>query len=255
MPCLSINLQTGFNPLVSQGDKINPGQIIARRLSSQEISLNIAEELDVPINKAMQYLKKNPGDSFKEGEILAIRKGFLGSTIAKIVASASGYVTKIERNTGEIFIKPETDSEVVEETIVSPIEGTVSLCNNEKILIECAKNTFVGTLGTSGEHSGEIFVLEHSETVESYQLRAETIGKIVIGKYFSREVLLKGESIGIAAIIGTKILEKDLEYLKSRKVELPVIEIEESTYKSLVKYHNKKAFVSGSLKTIIILDK
>jgi hypothetical protein len=259
MPFLPILLADGFVPTVSITEHIRVGQPLAKKSISQEASINLSEELGVPPKQVGKYLKKNPGDSLQPGDIIAIQKNLLGSTKEKVVSTTHGVVTRYDRESGTVYIHVTLAAgqgnaeQGGEELLFSPIDGVVSLCNNEKILLETDKDVVSAPKGIGGQSTEEIKVLEHAETVAVYHLDTEAIGKIIIGTYFPKEVLVKAVSMGVKGVIGTKILDGDLVYLQSRNAVVPVIEISSDDHKKLVHWAGKKAFVHGEGKTIILL--
>ncbi len=254
MPVLPILLTDGYIPVIQPQDPVRIGQILATRVKSTELPVNIAAKLDLQAKKVVQHLLKNPGDSVKPGDEIAAKKNFLGKTEAAVVSTIEGIVTRYERDTGMLFIRPAGQAEG-EETLISPIEGTIALCNNEKILIETDKHFILGSRG-SGDQISETLVFVHensSEAVQSFELGADTIGKIVLGKYFPKELLIKSVSMGIAGIIGTKFLDEDLAYLLNKQITMPVIQVEEADLPKLKHWDGKRAFMHGEGKTIILL--
>jgi hypothetical protein len=254
MPVLPVSLSDGFVPIIQLHDPVRVGQTLATRTRLAEHIVAIAQELGVPPAKAATYLRKNPGDSLQPGEEIARKKNFWGKTEAAVVSSVEGIVTRYERDTAMLYIRRARETSG-EETIISPIEGTIALCNNEKILVETDKHFVLGKRG-SGDQITEVLVSIHensSDAVQSYELDAASIGKIVLGKYFSKELLMKSVSMGVAGIVGTKFLDEDLAYLKNRQITIPVIEIEEADFPALKHWHTKRAYVHGEGKTIILL--
>lgn len=245
-------LPDDFLPTIRQAEPVLAGQILATKSVPKEYSVNIAKQLNVSPHSISKYLKKNPGDVVMPGDVLAVKKKILGSK-SRVVCKIAGSLSRIDRSTGEIFLTPIDKESVEVETIISPIEGIIALCNNEKILIETTKDFIEGVKGI-GEHiERELFFLHDYETVNSFHLQAEVIGKIVVGNYFPKEVLAKAASIGVSGVIGTKILDGDMTYLWERNLLLPIVEILPEDMVKLKKWNNKKTYMSGKAKTVILL--
>ncbi len=254
MPVLPITLTEGYVPIVQLADTVHIGQILATRVKPTEVSVSLAEELGVPVKKVGQYLKKNPGDSVTSGEQIAVKKSFFGKIEAEVISRFSGIVTRFERERGVLSIKP-AGQQIENETLNSPIDGVITLCNNEKILLETDKHFVLGKRG-KGDQTSQIVRFVHtnkSEAVQSYELDATSIGAIVVGKYFPRELLIKAVSMGVAGIIGAKFLDDDLHYLEERNSTIPYVEIEETDLLKLAHWHGKSAYMHGDGKTIILL--
>ncbi len=254
MPVLPITLDEGFVPVIQLSDTVHVGQILATRVKPTEVSIALADELGVPVKKVGQYLKKNPGDSVVAGEEIAVKKNFFGKVDAEIISKFSGIVTRFEREKGILSVKP-AGQPAENETLNSPIDGVITLCNNEKILLETDKHFVVGKRGR-GNQTSQVMLFVHtnkSDAVQSYELDASSIGSIILGRYFPREILIKAVSMGVAGIIGTKFLDDDLQYLEERKIDIPFIEIEETDLPKLSHWHGKSAYMHGDGKTIILL--
>jgi hypothetical protein len=260
MPILPLLLSDGFIPLVSESEKVKVGHPLAKRPRTEEIGIDLAKELGVPIHKVPVFLLKKPGDHIAAGDPIAGKKNLFGKISASIVSTADGVVTRFERDTGTVYVKPASASETVEEEIlVSPIEGTISLCNNERILIDTDKNVILGARGIGQHKTDVVMQLPHAEAVAPYHLGADAIGKIVVGSFFSKEVLIKGLSMGVGGIIvggiiATGLADSDMLYLRERNSEIPIIEISEEDSKKVRQWHGKKAYVHGEGKTIILLQ-
>lgn len=254
MPVLPILLASDFVSQVKQSDIVSVGQILAKKDTLQEATINLAEEFGISPKHVGKYLKKNPGDSILPGDIIAIQKGFLGSTKEKVVSTVNGIITRYDRESGTVYIHI-TGSEIGPQgdTIISPIDGKVSLCNNEKILIETEKDVVGGIKGQGNQETKEIMVLAEAEMVEMYHLTVDAVDKIVLGQYFPKDVLIKAVSMGVKGVIGTKFLDIDLIYLQGRKAVVPVIEVAADEYKRMARWHGKKAYIQGETKTIILL--
>jgi hypothetical protein len=270
MTTLPIRLSAGFEPLVKEGDTVKTGDKLAKRQVKTDISYNLARALSVPVRKVPKLIKRNPGDRITPGDVIAEKKGFI--SVQRIIAEISGTVLRYERDTGTIVVKPEeifastiTDDITEEMTdegkvefIVSPLDGSITLCNNEQIQIQTDKNVLVGTDGIGNGSEGEIHFIasrdEQSSEVQSHDVTTKAIGKVILGKAFSREVLMKAVSIGVTGIIGTDIDDADFVYLVGKDVKTPVIKVPDDIFTKLTKHVGKKVYLEGKSKTILLLN-
>ncbi len=85
-----------------------------------------------------------------------------------------------------------------------------------------------------------------------YYLDSNTSGKIVLGGTISRDILIKGNGIGVAGFICVTVKESDLAYLRDRKIMMPVITISKEESETLKKAEGKKVTVDAGNKIIII---
>ena len=237
---LPIRLSPGFTPLVSVGDTLKAKQPIAeKKTSSNTVIINIAEELSLQPEKVGKTIKKNPGDMIEPGDVIALRSGFLGMGEQRVISSIAGTILTFERRTAELTIlvgsDRETDGE--SETILSPIEGKVTVCDNEKIVIESSSNAMVPITGTGGSVQAAVMHLKHDSDspLPLHLLSPDTIGKIVVTHLLDRDGLVKAIGIDIAGVIVSQLNEEDEAYLKEKEIEMPVLQVSEDDYKKIAK--------------------
>lgn len=261
MTDLPISLPPGFTALVKVGDEVTQGNIIAQKTAIEEFRLNIAETLAIPVKKARHALRKSPGESVEAGELVALKKHLFGFKKKAIVSHIKGTVSRFERDSGTLVIV--ATEEHVAGSIISPVAGTVTLCDNEKIVIASASQGLVGSKGAGEVSTGELFVLNESfvqkvTDIENgnllYLIGSEAIGKVIIGSSFPREVLLKGIGLGVRGIIGTDIKDEDLEYLIQRNHKTPVIEVKPELAKKIAGWKGKQVSLDGGSRTITFLS-
>lgn len=262
MTTLPIEFASAVILKVSPNDQVKVGQIIAQAKPQTDYVIDLINEFSSPADKVRKYLRKNPGDHISKGDVLAVKKNFLGMSEERIISKVSGNFVRYERDTGKIIITIDTEKNI--EDIVSPVDGVVQMCDNNKIVIAVDKDVYLGTKSTGGNASGEIFVLdkafpkEEKPTRESdislyYDLDSRAIGKIIIGGDFPRELLIKSIGMGVAGIIGTNISDEDIEYLSRRHLQVPIIEIDINQIKEITKWKNKKLYLNTPEKSIIVL--
>ncbi len=248
MTALPVSLAIGYTSAVQVGDAVKVGQKIASKENKSEEIINLPEQLSVSLRKARKLILKNPGDSVKSGDILATKKGFLGFSKVSVISKVSGIVLRYERESGNLIIKIPTNASPVE--IISPVDGTVSLCDNKQIVINTDKNVLSGNKSTGESVEGEILVLKADDP---YFLDANSIDKIVIGKKLTRELILKGIGIGVKGLIGSDISDGDIGYLKSKNFKTAMMEFSESDIQQIVGWSGKKVFLDPKSKSIIFL--
>lgn len=262
MTALPVLLSSGCVPRVKNNDRVKAHQLIAQKVQHKECAINIADEFNESCEKARRYIRKRPGDSVKTGDVLAAKKNFFGFRERKVISRLDGTFSRYERDSGNLFIELKTEANV--EDIVSPVDGIVSLCNNEKIVIETDKDVFPGRKGAGGNGQGEVFVLEgaflkgsagtpESEISLYYALDSEAVGKIIVGRSFHRDLLIKSIGMGAIGIIGTEIDDSDLEYISGRQMQVPLIEVDNDTIEKIIQWKGKKIYLNSLEKLLILL--
>ncbi|MBA3723559.1 MAG: hypothetical protein H0W89_01545 [Candidatus Levybacteria bacterium] len=256
MSTLPFELPDGYTPIVKEGDVVTPGQILAEFQGSVEEFVNVPEQLGVALKNAGKYIKKNPGETIEAGEVLAVRKNLFGKIQASITSEVGGTILRYERDTGNLIVQ--TDQMADMSHLISPVDGTVQLCNNKEIVIHTDK-AVAGTRvasGTKGE--GEIYVLKESFIENSsgnviFYLDNNAVGKIILGNTFTRDVLIKGFGIGAAGFLGQSISDQDIEYLREKKITMPVMEVSPEAIATLLEMHGQKVILDAQTRTVIFL--
>lgn len=257
MTVLPIELPVGFTPSVSQGDTVTPGHILATKEVPQDEIVNIMQGLSLSRKDAKKALKKAPGEKIYPGDVIAVKKNVFGKVKSQIVSQISGIILRYERDTGNLHVR--TDYEPSSLQIISPVAGKISLCNNKEIRIE-TENALVSTgvaMGETGE--GALFVLKESFDENGsdnalYYLDSRAEGKIVFVNTISRDIIIKGDSIGAAGFLGVSIAIEEIEYLQNRKITLPVLEVIDELVLQLHAWENKKVKVDIASKAVILQE-
>jgi len=263
MTSLPISLPPGFISVVKERDAVKVGDIIAQKKAKSEASVNISELLGLSPKNTGKFLCKNPGDTVRPGDILAKKGRMLGFSEDEVVSQIMGTVSRFDREKGVLYVMLTTDVVDTNEPILSPVDGSIELCNNDKIVIKSEKDVYLGKNGVGQVGEGEIKVLEETFKTDKpteddlhifvSKLTAEYIGKIVIAKYANKDLLMKAAAMGVVGVISQDINDSDLEYFESRHMMLPVVIIDEPLFDKLKKWNEKKIFLQGTLKTILLL--
>lgn len=253
MSLLPILLADTYDLLVREGDRVTIGQVLAKRRPQKIVSIPLSSELGVHAKDIQKHLYKQPGNIVTPGEIIARKKGFLGSTAVQVVSKVDGKVITMNSSTGELLIEiHEKNNQHISE-IISPLEGTIIVCNNEKIVIKTDKGVIAGTKGFGAQVTARLKVLDDIDTVDAYFIQADDIGKIIVGRYFPKEVLVKSASIGIGGIIGEKILDSDLYFLSEKKLLVPILEVSNQSIEQLQEWNGQNVYLDPEMKTVILL--
>ena len=254
MISLPIALPKGYVSIVETGERITAGQILAQTSGPNEELVNVPEHLDVSLSQAPKYIKKNPGDSIAEGDVIAERKNFFGKTKAAIISEVAGTVIRYERNTGNLVV---TTGEIENKgDVVSPVDGMVELCNNKEIVIHTG-NAIIGTRVVTGSRGeGELTVMKASFNETSPQnvlffLDKQVKDKIVLGDTFTRDVIIKGSTIGAAGFIAQNFPDSDVDWLQDKNITIPVIQVDEESIAKLKKMDGKNVVIDPPANIIL----
>ena len=262
MTTLPIKLPSGFYPKVTIGDNVAIGQILAQKDKKKDEVIDLSTQLGISLRDVPKTVKKNPGDSVAPGDILAAKKGLFGEK--KVVSGIAGTVLRYERDKGALVIRAhggQVKSEEAKETIVSPLDGIVSLCNNEEIQIKSDSNAFLGVSGIGTGVEGELIKadglgrtksIEEDEVIAA-DLTADQIGKIIIGGTFNREVLSKAAAMGVRGVVASKILDEDLTFITEKNLALAAAVFAKEDIKKISDWVGKRIFLDGQDKAVLFL--
>lgn len=262
MTTLPILLSAGFVPLVKKNDTVKAGQIIAQKVFHKECIINLAQQFSESSEKVRKYLRKKPGDSVKVGDVLAVKRSFMGVREEKAISRVEGTIARYERDAGNLIITLATETRVSD--IVSPVDGIVTMWDNDKIVIGTDKDVYPGRKGAGEAGMGEIFVLDgafsqqdtssqESEISLYYALDSRAVGKIIVGGNFPRDLLIKSIGMGAIGIIGTEIRNEDIEYTSGRHMQVPIIEVDNNTVEKIIQWKGKKIYLNSPEKLLVLL--
>lgn len=264
MTSLPVLLPPGFLPRVTKGDHVAPGTILATLDRASEVRIDIPSVLQLPKRRVGSLLKKKPGDRVQKGDVIAVKRKLLGMKEDVIISSVEGTVLQFDREKGQLTLLSTRGEESGGsrdhqslEHIVSPIDGVVEVCDNDKILLSTDKDVLPVLSGIGGEVTGEVFVvaesIQNKKPVLLHQLGVESIGKIVVGRIFERDVLLKAVGMGTTGIIGAEIKDEDLAYVRGKHLSVPIVTVDTEVMRRLISWNSRRVYLQGEQKTILLL--
>lgn len=249
MTLLPVLLPEGFEPKVSVNDKLTAGSIIAQREgSSSENIINIATSLSIPPKDINKFLQKHLGDSVENGEVVATKKGGLGLGSKKVLSEFSGTVVKIDEESGEMHIRGM--GKVVTDTLLSPIDGIVDFCNNEKIVIKTDKQAIMVQDSVGKENTGELLLIPD---FDQNKLTSGIQDKIILVKQIDKISLFKAIGLDVGGVVTEDLIDADFVDLSEKRINVPVMVVTEDSFKKLEKANKKKVFLDVKDKGIVVL--
>ena len=252
MTLLPVLLPEGFTSKVTVNDKLTAGQIIAEKKEKGiEEVIHVSQILQVSPKKIVKTLRKKLGDSVSKGDVLALKKGKLMLGTKKIISEFSGTIVKIDEEKGDVLIHTGTgDRNLI--TIISPVDGIVEICNNDKIVIKTDRQALLAKRAGGQEARGELFAIGDEE-IDFNKITVEVAKKIVLGKNFAKGAIFKVFALGALGVVGAQIGESDFEDLEEKGIKLPVVQVEEEDFDKLVKYSKKEVYLDPKNKSIVVL--
>lgn len=248
MISLPVLLPQGYSAVVREGENVSEGQVIASQSTINEIKINIPRELSVKLSRAKKYITKIPGEKVEKGEVIAIKKSFFGGNTL-LRSREAGTIVRYIRQSGELVIALKEGVNTGELDIFSPVEGVVQLCDNKEIVIATDRQAFQVDFALGTPIHGKIEFLDKED---SYHINTEVIGKIVVSKFLSREMILKGIGIGVLGFIGVEISDQVIEYLLKKETKTALIRVDEKIYEKLKQKKSETIFINPVAKVIFI---
>lgn len=275
MTTLPVTIPEGFTIIVKKGDKVEKNDLLAKApegmaVPPPETIIDLTAVFNELPDTVRKYLLKGPGDRIEDGEIIASRGRSFGLKKDQVIAHVSGTITRFDRGEGRLIISRDdvAPSETESLDILSPLAGSIKVCNNDSIVIQpdSDEEVPVETIkpvkvkadgkGTGGKVTGPVMTLAPSgsdDIITSIQITRDTIGKILLLPDIEKDAIAKASAIGVAGILGTELSADLFDYVKERKIDIPLVSVDQAEGKKLVK--SKKAVtINGSDRSIVYED-
>lgn len=233
--------------LVREGDRVEPVQVIGRATVPGEFRIvNLAQILGVPRRAVRRYLKVKPGQEVRQGDVLAVRGGFVRRVCR---APITGTVTGI--GGGRLII--ESPPHVVEVRAGYP--GVVRrVLREEGVVIQVAGALIQCAWGNQQEGFGVLRLLTDSR---EKPLRARTIdascrGTVLIGGILADEDALdQAIEMQVRGIVVGGVASELLE--KAAQAPFPILATEgpgsvpmsPRCFRLLSTYNGREAVLDG----------
>ncbi len=275
MTTLPVTIPEGFTIVVKKGDKVEKNDLLAKAPDDiappqPETVIDLTAVFNELPGTIRKYLLKGPGDRIENGEIIASRGRSLGLKKDQIISHLSGTIIRFDRGEGKLIVSRDDGepSEAVSPDILSPLAGSIKVCNNDSIVIQPDSDEVVprdsikpakvkgDSKGTGGKVTGPVMTLAPSgsdDIITSIQITRDTIGKILLLPDIEKDAIAKASAIGVAGILGTELSEDLFTYVKERKIDIPLMSIDQTEGKKLVK-SKKTVTINGSDRSIVYDD-
>jgi hypothetical protein len=245
---LPISLPDGYILKTSENTTVKIGDILAERTLGKDIIVPLAEKFNIDPKKVITILKKGPGDKVEEGDVLAEKKGIIN--IKRATSHFEGTVLKLEEDTGNLHIRTHGIGEV--ETIKSPVDGKVTICDNSKVVLETEKKALSAIKSFGKEIKAELAYLS-KEKIEFEDIDKKIDKKIILAKTFDRAALSKAFGLGALGAIGFNIPDEDIEHFKKRELEALIFQVDDKSFGELIKADGKEVYLNAENKIIVVL--
>jgi len=187
--------------LIKGGDKINFNQPFFKKSLSQDILINLAEELKINPKKIFNCLKKFVGDPVKKDDLIAIHKDFFSTK--KVVSPVNGIIKEINHQNGTITIKTEKDEKNI---FLADFQGEVQAIKNNQIELRVKKLISSLIDKTDKNIGGQCLYLTENSTIITDFNTIIIENKIIITTLINEILITKLDALGAKTIITNKSL-------------------------------------------------
>ncbi len=199
---------------VKAGDRVAAADVVAEtHLPGDVASVNVVNQLGITPAEIRSYMLKKEGDPVRQGEPIALARGFFGLLKTEVKSPIDGTVEIVSDVTGQVLLrKPPRPVQVrafVDGWIAAVREG-------EGVTVRAVGTYIQGIFGVGPETWGElaIGVGGKGEALRPSHIRDEHRGKIVVGgSLASFEAVDAARSKGVAGVIAGGMHDEDLRKL------------------------------------------
>ncbi len=245
---IGIPLPSGTKLDCQEGDEIAEDEVLGQVVSKGEIKeYDLAKILKVNPKKVQKFLLCSLGSEIKTDQLIAEKKSVFGSVSFK--SPVSGLVEALtEKGILKIRI---TGGKI---NIEMPVKGEIEKISSNSMTIKFPAIILKATKGLGGEAWGTLKLLgEDGKKTDFNQLGDDVKGKILVipGK-INQALFHKSEALGAVGLVGGEFDQEESEELILLEAGEKEGLISEKIWQELSKYQEKKAFISGEKKELII---
>lgn len=188
--------------LVTLGQQVQAGDIVAHtELPGKVFPINVANLLGVDPGRLKEFMKKGPGASVEEGEILAETQGVLGFFKSDAKAIVSGTIESVSTITGQVILQ----AHPIPVSVDAYMNGrVVEVIPGEGCVVQANATLVQGIFGLGGETRAPLMMAVEGpdDTLEPTHFTPAMAGKIVIGgAYVSLAAFKRAIELGVKGIV------------------------------------------------------
>ncbi len=190
--------------IVEEGQLVKAEDVVARtELPGPVKTLNVVNLLGIDPTQIDDFMLKKMGDQFKEGEVIAQNKPFLGLSFlqTRVIAEFDGTVDNVSNVTGQVILRH--PPRLVE--IHAYLDGkVVEVRPDEGVVVESQASFIQGIFGIGGETSGELAVVVDGpeDVLHAENIKAEHQNKILVGgSLFTAKAFDRAKEVGVKGVV------------------------------------------------------
>jgi hypothetical protein len=253
---LKLPLFSGAKLKVKKGELVKEGEIIAQQKASpQTKKYHLDKLLGVSPAKVMPLLVKAIGESVKEEEVVAEKKGLLGKK-EKFIAPINGVLDSLS-DEGVLAIRPEIEEKKIE----APFKSRVKELTSNSVTLVFASIEIKGSWGAGNKAQGFLTVLQE-EKEDLLSLDGTACREQILGFQgeLSRGWWFKGISLGAKGFLAGGLDRSLIKEIEEEEENIPVVilgldgKIEAGVWSELKKSQGKRILIDGLEKRVLIPD-
>ncbi len=239
---LRITIPSGAKTLVSRGDKVHLGSVLAEQKDARQMEpVSMSTLLGVPKKKITSYLTKSIGVQVRQGEIIGKRRKLFTEMIVRSPVDA--VISSIDLTTGMLNLVALANPI----TLKSPVDGRIKKVSEDAIEIDFSGKVISGIKGYGWASGSLVFFDKTKHEVLGY-LSSGSVDvnkKIIVVPYLSDILVSKLRAMGAVGLIA-------VDYEESKV--MPYIIIEKGEFKTLSDCVDRHAILDGMQSNLIIAD-
>ncbi len=197
--------------VVKVGDKVSPHDVVARtHLPGNVVPLNVANKLGIPPEDMKEVMLKKEGDSIKNGEVIALKKGFIKWFNSQATATIDGTIESISTITGQVLQR----GKPIPVEVTAYIRGEVTeVIPNEGVVVTTMASFVQGIFGIGGETFGNLHIAVQDPTVVLSEelIKEDMKDKVIVGgSLVTAGAIKKAVKVGARGIVVGGFDDKDL---------------------------------------------
>jgi transcription antitermination factor NusG len=246
------------------GDQVKPETIIAEgKVTAGFRVFRLGELLDVPPDKAKNYLHRTVGSRIYQGDVIAEASKMFGLRNVQFLAPVDGVLQDFNPHTGQLTLQ----FAPVTFRLPAGVKGKVSqIIPDEGVYVETQTSLLFGAFSGGKSREGALKIIAPpDQPIQPQAIDARLAGHIVAGgSLISKDVINRCLAVGVKGIVSGGISAHDLLEISGQPNStedvgltllitsgLGAMAIEDSTYQFLQRYQEQQVFLVPQEKMLV----
>jgi hypothetical protein len=208
--------------VVGERAVVKASDLVARGLRpALPVVVPVARLLQLGEPSLDRYMARHHGETIRQGELLAHKRGFVGLGSRSCRSPVAGTVQMGSPGTGEVLVVPPPE----EVELRAQFPGTVvSILPLHGVVIELTAVGLQGIVGIPGETGGRIRVLSGpDQEIPSTRLTERLSGAVVVGGSIGLAALRRAAEVGVHGVVVGSLRASAYQRFVADNHDLPLI--------------------------------